>query len=89
MLLHSCLPKWGLRAFNVLGVFKVVILGFIVLSGFAALGGKLKVPKPETLQDAFKWHGFGGGIYNYSTALLRVIYSYKGYAVISGLLFSN
>lgn len=66
-----------------LGVFKVVVLVFIVLSGFAALGGKLKVPKPENLQDAFRWHGFGGGVYNYSTALLRIIYSYKGYSIMA------
>jgi hypothetical protein len=65
--------------FNVLGVFKVGILIFIVFSGFAALGGHLKIPKPDNLQDAFKWHDFGGGVYNYATALLRIVYSYKGY----------
>ncbi|KAA8910684.1 high-affinity methionine permease [Sphaerosporella brunnea] len=80
-LLHSTLPRWGMRLFNILGVFKVGILAFIVFSGFAALGGHLKIPKPDTLQHAFRWYIFEGtgGAYNYATALLRIVYSYKGW----------
>lgn len=76
-------PKWGIRLFNVLGIFKVVILVFIVFSGFAALAGHLKVPKPHNFDHAFRLEqgdGYGGGgAYAYSTALLRIIYSYKGW----------
>jgi amino acid transporter len=83
VLLHATLPKWGIRLFNVLGVFKVGVLIFIVFSGFAALAGHRKVPNPHNFDNAFQlstgdgWGG--GGAYAYSTALLRIIYSYKGW----------
>ena len=83
VILHSTLPKWGIRLFNVLGVFKVVILLFIVFSGFAALAGHRRIPDPENFKDAFKLevtedYG-GGGAYAYSNALLNIVYSYKGW----------
>ncbi|KAI1432538.1 amino acid transporter [Xylaria sp. CBS 124048] len=81
--LHAFLPKWGVRLFNVLGVFKVVILLFIVFSGFAALAGHLKVEKPNNFHNAFEIEvtkDFGGtGGYGYCNALLNIIYSYKGW----------
>lgn len=81
--LHVVLPKWGIRLFNVLGVFKVVVLLFIVFSGFAALAGHLKIEKPNNFDNAFRLEvgeGYGGGgAYAYCQALLRIIYSYKGW----------
>ncbi|KAK8044637.1 amino acid transporter [Apiospora rasikravindrae] len=81
--LHSVLPRWGLRLVNVLGIFKVVILLLIVFSGFAALAGRRRVPDPHNFDNAFRLEtgdGWGGGgAYTYSTALLNVIYSYKGW----------
>lgn len=83
VLLHSFLPKWGLRLVNVLGVFKVVILLFIVFSGFAALAGHRLIPDPHNFDNAFRIEegdGYGnGGAYGYATALLRIVYSYKGW----------
>jgi amino acid transporter len=83
VLLHSLLPKWGMRLVNVLGVFKVVILLLIIFSGFAALAGHRLVPDPHNFDEPFKFHlgeGWGsGGAYAYAQALLRVIYSYKGW----------
>ncbi|ORY04546.1 amino acid permease [Clohesyomyces aquaticus] len=83
VLLHSIFPKWGIRLSNVLGIFKVAILTFIVFSGFAALAGHRKVPNPHNFDKAFRQEtgdGYGGGgAYAYSTALLRIIYSYKGW----------
>lgn len=80
VLVHSIIPKWGIRLFNVLGVFKVFILVFIVFSGFAALAGHRKVPNPRNFDNAFRLevtenYG-GGGAYAYAQALLRIIYSY-------------
>lgn len=81
--LHSVLPKWGLRLVNILGIFKVVILIFIVFSGFAALAGRRLVPNPHNFDNAFaieEGDGYGnGGAYGYATALLRIVYSYKGW----------
>ena len=83
IVLHSTLPKWGIRLFNVLGVFKVVILLFIVFSGFAALAGRRLVDNPHNFDNAFRIEsgdGYGGGgAYAYSNALLNVVYSYKGW----------
>ncbi|KAK6206619.1 hypothetical protein LQW54_007571 [Pestalotiopsis sp. IQ-011] len=81
--LHAVFPKWGLRLVNVLGVFKVIILLLIVFSGFAALAGRRLVPDPHNFDDAFTFYkgdGWGGGgAYAYAQALLRIIYSYKGW----------
>ncbi|KAF3933929.1 hypothetical protein ABW19_dt0206063 [Dactylella cylindrospora] len=81
--LHATLPKWGIRLFNVLGTFKVFVLLFIVFSGFAALAGHRRVPDPKNFDNAFRLEvgdGYGGGgAYAYATALLRIIYSYKGW----------
>ena len=86
VVLHSTLPKWGIRLFNVLGIFKVVILVFIAFSGFAALAGHRHVPDPHNFENAFRLEtgdGYGGGgVYAYATAILRIVYSYKGYAHI-------
>jgi len=81
--LHGVAPKWGVRLFNVLGVFKVFVLLFIVFSGFAALGGHLKIESPNNFENSFaieSGEGYGGGgAYAYSNALLNIVYSYKGW----------
>jgi amino acid transporter len=81
--LHSALPTWGLRLANVLGVFKVIILLLIVCAGFAAIAGHRLVDDPHNFDDAFAIHtgdGWGGGgAYAYTTALLNIVYSYKGW----------
>jgi amino acid transporter len=81
VVLHSTLPKWGIRLFNLLGFFKVFILLFIVFSGFAALAGHRKVPNPHNFDNAFRFEegeGYGGGgVYAYATAILRIVYSFK------------
>ncbi len=83
VLLHSLFPKWGIRLFSVLGIFKVVVLLVIVFSGFAALAGNRRIEDPENFKNAFAIEdgdGYGGGgAYAYSNALLSVVYSYKGW----------
>ncbi|KAF2756904.1 amino acid transporter [Pseudovirgaria hyperparasitica] len=79
--LHATLPKWGMRLFDILGVFKVVVLLLIVFSGFAALAGHRRIEDPHNFDDAFSIdtsYG-GGGAWAYATALLRIVYSYKGW----------
>jgi amino acid transporter len=83
VVLHAVLPKWGMRLFNVLGVFKAVVLLFIVFAGFAAIAGHRRVPDPRNFDNAFRLEvgdGYGGGgAYAYATAILRIVYSYKGW----------
>ncbi len=83
VLLHGIFPKWGLRLTNALGIFKVLVLLLIVFSGFAALAGYRLVPNPRNFDNFWgieKGDGYGGGgAYAYATALLQVVYSYKGW----------
>ncbi|RCI11125.1 hypothetical protein L249_7286 [Ophiocordyceps polyrhachis-furcata BCC 54312] len=77
--LHSIFPKGGVRLINLLGVCKVVVLIFIICAGFAALAGHRRVPDPHNFDHAFTPTHGGGGAYEYSKALLMVIYSYSGW----------
>ncbi|KAF4587714.1 putative high affinity methionine permease [Ophiocordyceps camponoti-floridani] len=76
--LHSVFPKWGIKLLNVLGISKILVLVFIVCTGFAALAGHRRVPNPHNFDEAFSSVD-GGGAYEYSKALLMVIYSYSGW----------
>ncbi|KAL1954087.1 hypothetical protein VTO42DRAFT_1775 [Malbranchea cinnamomea] len=77
-LLHGLALKWGLRLQNFLGIVKLLVLLLIVVSGWAALGGALKVEKPDNFSNAFE--GTTGSAYGVVTALYNVIWSYIGYS---------
>jgi len=42
VLIHGTRVSWGLRLQNFLGVFKILVLLFIVVTGFVALGGHVR-----------------------------------------------
>ncbi|KAJ8064062.1 hypothetical protein OCU04_007900 [Sclerotinia nivalis] len=77
-LIHGFSVKWGLRLQNLLGIIKLLILLLIIISGFVALGGHLKVEKPNNFTNAFE--GTTGSAYGVVTALYNVIWSYIGYS---------
>ncbi|KAF2087639.1 amino acid transporter [Saccharata proteae CBS 121410] len=77
-LVHGLTLKWGLRLQNALGVIKLIILALIIVAGFAALGGHLKIDKPDNFSNAFE--GTTGSAYGVVTALYNVIWSYIGYS---------
>jgi len=83
VLLHAVFPRWGLRLTSALGVFKLIVLAVIVIAGFAALMGHRLVSDPGNFRNFWgieKGDGYGGGgAYAYATALLQVVYSYKGW----------
>lgn len=79
-LIHAFMPRTGIWISNILGTFKLLILLVIVLTGFAALAGRLKVPKPDNFST---FHGAGTACEippyakttaaaNYAIALLQV-----------------
>lgn len=81
-LVHALTPKLGIWISNVFGAFKLLVLVVIVLTGFAALGGRLKVPKPHNFST---FHGPGTACElppyakstaaaNFAVALLQVEY---------------
>ena len=80
-LIHGLALKWGLRLQNLLGTIKLIIIVIIVLGGFIALGGHVKLPedeKPHNFTNAFE--GTTGSAYGVVTALYNVIWSYIGYS---------
>ncbi|KAK9457937.1 amino acid permease-domain-containing protein [Dipodascopsis uninucleata] len=79
VLLHALRPNAGTRLFNALGMFKVIVLILVVLTGLIALMGWLPLEDPHNFDNLFENSGFGGGTYNYATALLRIVYSYRGW----------
>ncbi|OJJ44517.1 hypothetical protein ASPZODRAFT_682490 [Penicilliopsis zonata CBS 506.65] len=78
LLIHSCALKWGLRLQNLLGAIKLIIILIIVVTGWAALAGHLKVDPPDNFTDAFA--GTKGSGYGIVTALYNVIWSFIGYS---------
>lgn len=80
-LLNGIHVKSGLYLANALGVFKVVIVLFISVTGWVALGGGIKTNNfqpTHNFADAFKGTTpTGYGIVN---ALYNVIWSYVGYS---------
>lgn len=80
-LINGISVKSGLFLANALGVFKVVIILFISITGWVALGGGLKTngfTSPNNFTDSFSGTtATGFGVVN---ALYNIIWSYVGYS---------
>ncbi len=78
-LVHTFTPKAGVLLMNVLSSIKVIILLFIVITGWVVLGGGIKsVPDPHaSFRNAFAGSVTAGN--PYATALFKVLNSYAGY----------
>ncbi|CAN6653408.1 high-affinity methionine permease [Trichomonascus vanleenenianus] len=77
-LVHAFLLKWGLRLQNVLGVFKLVVIMIIIVTGWVALSGRLDIEPTHAFTNAFE--GTDGTAYGVVTALYNVIWSFIGYS---------
>ncbi|KAJ4286209.1 methionine permease [Collariella sp. IMI 366227] len=80
-LIHGTALKWGIRLQNLLGAIKVIIILIIVVAGWVALAGHLKLPedkKPSNFTNAFE--GTTGSAYGVVMALYNVIWSFVGYS---------
>ncbi|TFK34255.1 high affinity methionine permease [Crucibulum laeve] len=78
LLLHGLALKWGLRLQNFLGIFKIFVLIFVIITGFVALGGHMKVPKPDNFSNAFE--GTTANASSFCLSLYNVIWSYIGFS---------
>ncbi|KAF8863099.1 high affinity methionine permease [Acephala macrosclerotiorum] len=79
-LIHTFIPKVGVRIMDVLGSIKIMILLFIVITGFVVLGGgdSKRIPDPHA---SFR-NSFAGSVTSsgpYATALFKVLNSYSGW----------
>jgi amino acid transporter len=78
-LVHILLPNWGVRGMNAIGVMKVVLLLFIVLTGWVVLSGSVRsVQDPyASFHNAFAGSATSSNLY--ATALFKVLNSFAGY----------
>ncbi|KIW21266.1 hypothetical protein PV08_01846 [Exophiala spinifera] len=90
-LIHARAPAAGLQIINVLGVGKMLILAAVIFSGLASIGrtfspvlsldgggGHSAVSIAEQNFTSI-WAGTSSKPYNYATALLQVLYCFRGY----------
>lgn len=64
---------------NAIGVVKVAMLIFIIITGFVVLGGGTKVKDPKAnFKNSFDGTK-GASAYGLTNALYRIIFSYGGY----------
>lgn len=78
--IHTFVPKVGILVMNGLSGIKIIILLFIVITGFVVLGGNVKsVPDPNaSFRNSFA--GSSTSSYAYATALFKVLNSYTGWS---------
>ena len=96
--MHAKFPRLGVYTINVLGVAKMIILAFVVFSGIAATlitrptttdpadRGELQTIAQRNFSDL--WAGSSSSPYDYSTALLKILYCFRGYNTANSVLSS-
>ncbi|PPQ95601.1 hypothetical protein CVT26_008630 [Gymnopilus dilepis] len=81
LLIHGLALKWGLRLQNFLGIFKILVLVFVIITGFVALGGHMKIDKPHNFTNAFE--GTTASASSFCLSLYNVIWSYIGFSNVN------
>ncbi|KAJ5578205.1 uncharacterized protein N7459_007169 [Penicillium hispanicum] len=83
---HTVAPRIGRGLQDLLSGVKLFVLFFIVCTGFAALGGHLRVEKPHNLDVSTSFKNTSNSGYDIGTALLNAIFSYQGYDNLNAVL---
>ena len=93
--MHARFPSFGVLAINVLGVAKMGILAFVVLSGVIAglnlsptVDGDGKTQTTAQRNFSNIWSNSSSSPYDYSTALLKILYCFRGYNTANSVLSS-
>ncbi|KAI0823462.1 amino acid transporter [Trametes gibbosa] len=85
VLLHGLTPRLGVLIMNGLSVFKVVILLFVVVTGWVVLSRKTSIQDPRAnFRNAFA--GSSNSSNDYATAMFKVLYSYIGWSNVNYVL---
>ncbi|KAH9937972.1 amino acid transporter [Amylocystis lapponica] len=80
--LQGFTPRLGVFIMNILSVFKIVILLFIVITGWVVLSGRTSIADPHVnFRNAFA--GSSHSSYDYATATFKVLYSYGGWSNVN------
>ncbi|KAG2105845.1 amino acid transporter [Suillus discolor] len=82
VLLHGLAPKTGVLIMNLLSIFKIAILIFVVITGWVVLSGKTSVADPNyNFRNAFA--GSSTSSNDYATATFKVLIAYGGWASVN------
>ncbi|CDO71026.1 hypothetical protein BN946_scf184844.g30 [Trametes cinnabarina] len=85
VLLHGLTPRLGVFIMNGLSVFKILVLLFVVVTGWVVLAGKTAVKDSQAnFRNAFA--GSSSSSNDYATAMFKVIYSYAGWSNVNYVL---
>ncbi|KAH8082805.1 amino acid transporter [Cristinia sonorae] len=83
--LHGLTPRLGLYVMNGLSVFKIVILLFVVVTGWVVLSGKTHIEDPhKNFRNAFA--GSSHSSNDYATATFKVLNAYAGWSNVNYVL---
>ncbi|KAF8629372.1 hypothetical protein AX17_005668 [Amanita inopinata Kibby_2008] len=86
VLIHGTTLKWGIRLQTALGIFKLLVLFAISITGLLCLAGvpgfevKEGYEKPRNFEWKYFWEGSGTGVNAFVTGLYNVIWSFIGYS---------
>lgn len=81
-LLHGLTPKTGVLIMNTLSIFKIIILLFVVVTGWVVLSGKTRVADPHyNFRNAFA--GSSTSSNDYATATFKVLNAYAGWSNVN------
>ncbi|KAI0783783.1 amino acid transporter [Abortiporus biennis] len=84
-ILHGFTPRLGIFVMNALSVFKIVILLFVVITGWVVLGGHTRIKNPHmNFHDAFA--GSSHSSNDYATATFKVLNAYAGWSNVNYVL---
>ncbi|KAI9689679.1 MAG: hypothetical protein M1820_010108 [Bogoriella megaspora] len=77
---HTFIPKMGVKMMNLLGSIKVILLVFIIVTGWVVLGGGAKrVTNPgASFKNSFAGSATSSNLY--ASALFKVLNSYAGWS---------
>ncbi|KAL1948698.1 hypothetical protein VTO73DRAFT_10504 [Trametes versicolor] len=84
-LLHGLTPRLGVWVMNGLSMFKIIILLFVVITGWVVLSGKTHIEDPHAnFRDAFA--GSSHSSNDYATATFKVLNAYAGWSNVNYVL---
>ncbi|KAG2046727.1 amino acid transporter [Suillus hirtellus] len=81
-LLHGLTPKTGVLIMNLLSIFKILILIFVVITGWVVLSGKTRVADPHyDFRNAFA--GSSTSSSDYAAATFKILNAYAGWSNVN------
>ncbi|KAJ6582791.1 high affinity methionine permease [Mycena sp. CBHHK59/15] len=84
-LIHGLTPRFGILMMNALSLFKIIILLFIVVTGWVVLSGRTHIEDPHfNFRDAFA--GSSHSSNDYATATFKVLFAYSGWSNVNYVL---